>query len=77
MPDIIAVIPARAGSKRVPGKNHRKFCGKPIITYPISVLEETKIISRIIVSTDSPEIIQLLENSSTVEVFERSNRFKV
>lgn len=75
MPDIIAVIPARAGSKRIPGKNHKNFCGRPIITYPIRILEETEIISRIIVSTDSPEIIQLLENGSTVEVFERSNHF--
>lgn len=75
MPEIIAVIPARAGSKRIPGKNHKNFCGRPIITYPIRILEETEIISRIIVSTDSPEIIQLLENSSTVEIFERSNDF--
>lgn len=75
MPEIIAVIPARAGSKRIPGKNYKNFCGKPIITYPISVLEETKIISRIIVSTDSPEIVQLLASSSTTEIFERSNHF--
>lgn len=75
MPEIIAVIPARAGSKRIPGKNYKNFCGKPIIAYPISALEETKIISRIIVSTDSPEIIRLLANSSTTEVFERSNHF--
>jgi len=75
MREVIAVIPARAGSKRIPGKNYRNFCGKPIITYPISVLEQTKIISRIIVSTDSPEIVQLLANSPTTEIFERSNGF--
>lgn len=74
-PNIIALIPARAGSKRIPGKNHKNFCGKPIITYPIRALEEAKIISRIIVSTDSPEIIQLLARSSTTEIFERSNEF--
>ena len=53
---IIAIIPARAGSKRVPKKNFRDFCGKPMIAWTIEKLKQCKIIDEIIVSTDSLEI---------------------
>lgn len=75
MHEVIAFIPARAGSKRIPGKNHKNFCGKPIITYPIRALEESRNISHIIVSTDSPEVTKLVANSSKVEIFERSTSY--
>lgn len=55
-PSIIALIPARSGSKRVPGKNIRKLGGHPLIAYAIAGAINSYIFDRIIVSTDSPEI---------------------
>lgn len=54
--NIIAIIPARGGSKRIPDKNIRLFCGKPIISYSIDAANKSKIFDRIIVSTDSERI---------------------
>ena len=56
---IISVIPARAGSKRIPKKNIRSFLGKPIISYSIEAAKATKLFDRIIVSTDSQEIADI------------------
>jgi len=53
---IVAVIPARGGSKRIPGKNCRSFCGKPIIEYSIDAARQSSVFDRIIVSTDSEAI---------------------
>ena len=53
---IIAVIPARGGSKRIPRKNTRMFCGKPIIQYSIDAAVEAGVFDRIIVSTDCQQI---------------------
>lgn len=55
----VAIIPARGGSKRIPGKNIRDFCGKPIIAYPIETALHSGIFERVIVSTDSPEIANI------------------
>jgi len=52
----IAVIPARAGSKRIVQKNIRDFCGKPMIAYAIEVARLSGLFSRIVVSTDSEVI---------------------
>ena len=51
--NIIAIIPARGNSKRIPGKNYKNFNGKPIIVNTIKKLKKSKIFDRIIVSTDS------------------------
>lgn len=53
---MIAIIPARGGSKGVPGKNIRNLCGKPLITYTISAALKSKSIEKVIVTTDSLEI---------------------
>ena len=55
----VAVIPARGGSKRIPRKNIREFCGKPIIAWPIEVAKESKLFDHIIVSTDDEEIARV------------------
>ena len=60
--DALAIIPARAGSKRIPNKNIKPFCGKPMIAWPISVLQSSDLITDIIVSTDSEEIREITEN---------------
>ena len=52
----IAIIPARGGSKRIPRKNITRFCGKPIIAYSIEAAINSKLIDRVIVSTDDYEI---------------------
>src|SRR3984957_16242654 len=53
---IVAVIPARGGSKRIPHKNIRPFAGKPIIAYSIVAVQQCGLFDRIVVSTDDAEI---------------------
>jgi pseudaminic acid cytidylyltransferase len=55
----LAVIPARGGSKRVPGKNIRSLCGQPAIAYTIRAALESGVFERVVVSTDSEEIAQI------------------
>jgi CMP-N-acetylneuraminic acid synthetase len=50
----------RHSSERVPGKNHRLFCGKPLFTYILRSLSACPMISRIVVDTDSPTIKDVL-----------------
>ena len=52
----LAVIPARGGSKRIPRKNIKLFCGKPMIAWSIEAALQSECFDRIIVSTDDPEI---------------------
>lgn len=52
----LAVIPARGGSKRIPRKNIREFCGKPVIGWSIEAAIASGLFSRIVVSTDDLEI---------------------
>jgi len=54
--NIVAIIPARGGSKRIYKKNIRTFAGQPIISYSIKAARETNIFDKVIVSTDSLEI---------------------
>jgi len=53
---IVAIIPARGGSKRIPRKNIRDFCGLPMIAHSIICAKESAIFDKIIVSTDDLEI---------------------
>ena len=53
---ILAIIPARSGSKRIPNKNIRPFLGKPLIAYTIEQARGVSFIDRLIVDTDSPKI---------------------
>jgi pseudaminic acid cytidylyltransferase len=52
----LCVIPARGGSKRIPRKNIRDFCGKPMIAWSIEAAAESGCFDRIVVSTDDSEI---------------------
>ena len=56
---IIAIIPARGGSKRIPGKNIKLFAGKPIIAYTIAAARDSGLFERIIVSTDNEKIAEI------------------
>jgi pseudaminic acid cytidylyltransferase len=55
----IAVIPARAGSKRIPRKNIKEFCGKPMIGWAISAAKRSRLFDHIVVSTDDEYIAEL------------------
>ena len=56
MPSVIALIPARSGSERVPGKNIRPLAGHPLIAYAIATARQAGIFERVVCSTDSTEI---------------------
>ena len=58
---IIAIITARGGSKRIPRKNIKEFCGKPIIEYPINAALQSGIFDEVMVSTDSKEIAEIAQ----------------
>ena len=55
----IAVIPARGGSKRIPRKNIKDFCGKPMIAWSIEAAKTSGLFDHIIVSTDDVEIVEV------------------
>lgn len=58
---ILCVIPARAGSKGVPGKNIRPLAGRPLIAFAIAAAREAGCFVRVMVSTDGPEIAKAAE----------------
>lgn len=58
----LCVIPARGGSKRIPNKNIKTFCGKPIIAWSIQVALASKCFDKVIVSTDNKKIGNLAKN---------------
>jgi N-acylneuraminate cytidylyltransferase len=66
----LAVIPARGGSKGIPGKNIRYIAGKPLISHTIEQAQNAKHVGRVIVSTDSDEIA-LVSRKYGAEVIER------
>ena len=53
---VIAFIPVRSGSKSIPLKNIKNFCGKPLIYWNLYELEKCKRVDKIVVATDSSEI---------------------
>lgn len=56
---IVALIPARSGSKRLPGKNIKDFCGKPLIAWTIEAALKSKYIDSVVVSTDCSKIAEI------------------
>ena len=58
----LAIIPARGGSKRLPRKNVLDLCGKPLIAYSIEAGLKSKYISKVVVSSDDKEILQVSQN---------------
>lgn len=56
---LLALIPARGGSKGIPRKNIRLFCGKPLLQWSIDVALSTPRVDRVVVSTDDPEIAEV------------------
>ncbi|WP_294379596.1 pseudaminic acid cytidylyltransferase [uncultured Clostridium sp.] len=68
----IAIITARGGSKRIPRKNIKEFCGKPIIEYSIKAALESNIFDEVMVSTDDKEIADISIKAGACVPFFRS-----
>ena len=54
--EVLALIPARGGSKGIPRKNIKQFCGKPLMAWTIEEAKKSRYITRIVISTDDEEI---------------------
>ncbi|WP_293039277.1 MULTISPECIES: acylneuraminate cytidylyltransferase family protein [unclassified Moorena] len=74
-PTVVALIPARAGSKRVPGKNIRRLKGHPLIAYTIAAATQSQVFSAVIVSTDSEEVAEIARYYSAEVPFLRSPEY--
>ncbi|WP_448546802.1 acylneuraminate cytidylyltransferase family protein [Thalassotalea fusca] len=59
---ILAIVPARAGSKRLPGKNSKLLNGKPLIEWTLSAAQQSQYIDQVLVTTDCQEIASLSES---------------
>ncbi len=68
----IAIITARGGSKRIPRKNIKGFCGKPIIAYSIEAAKESNLFDEVMVSTDDEEIAAVAKDYGANVPFMRS-----
>lgn len=69
----VALIPARGGSKGIPGKNITNILGKPLIGYTIEVALESECINEIWVSSDSDDILKIATQYQEVNIHKRSN----
>jgi pseudaminic acid cytidylyltransferase len=72
--DLLAIIPARGGSKRIPRKNIKSFSGKPIISYSINAALRSGLFSEVMVSTDDKEISDIAIQYGASVPFKRSSR---
>lgn len=68
----VAIITARGGSKRIPRKNIRDFCGKPIMAYSIEAAKESGLFDEVMVSTDEEEIAEVARSYGADVPFLRS-----
>ena len=70
----IAIITARGGSKRIPKKNIKDFCGKPVIAYSIEAALKSGLFDEVMVSTDSEEIAEIARRYGANVPFMRSEK---
>lgn len=70
-PKILAIIPARGGSKGLPRKNIRKLAGKPLIAWTIAEAKKSKYINRLILSSEDDEIIEVAKQYGCEVPFKR------
>lgn len=68
----LAIITARGGSKRIPRKNIKDFCGKPILAYSIEAAVQSGLFEEVMVSTDDEEIAQIAKQYGAKVPFYRS-----
>jgi len=72
--NIIAIITARGGSKRIPKKNIKDFFGSPMLSYAINACKNANIFSEIMVSTDCAQIAQVAKDNGANVPFMRSSK---
>jgi pseudaminic acid cytidylyltransferase len=70
----LAIIPARGGSQRIPGKNIKDFLGKPIIAYSIETALKSGLFDEVMVSTDNKEIAEVAKKYGASVPFYRSQK---
>ncbi len=70
----IAIITARGGSKRIPRKNIKEFCGKPILAYSVGAAVASGVFDCVMVSTDDPEIADIAKKYGAEVPFYRSGK---
>lgn len=70
----VAIITARGGSKRIPHKNIKEFCGKPILAYSIEAALASGVFDRVMVSTDDEEIAEVARKYGAEVPFLRSEK---
>lgn len=70
----VAIITARGGSKRIPRKNIKQFCGKPILAYSVEAALQSEVFDRVMVSTDDEEIAEVAKRYGASVPFYRSER---
>ena len=75
MKNILGIIPARQGSKRMPGKNKKLLNGKPLITYSFASAKESLLLNKIIVSTNDLDIISIAEEHGIEVPFVRPEKY--
>ncbi len=63
---VVAIIPARGGSKGIPDKNLREVGGLPLVRWPINAARQSKLIDVVYVSTDDPRIADIAQHGATV-----------
>lgn len=71
MSKILGIIPARAGSKRLPGKNKRLFDGKPLIQHIMEASLKSKRITNLVVNTDDEDILRMASDYEGIEFMKR------
>ena len=70
----VAIITARGGSKRIPHKNIKEFCGKPIVAYSIEAALASGLFDRVMVSSDDEEIAEVARKYGAEVPFLRSEK---
>ena len=75
MTEILAIIPARGGSKGIPRKNIRDFAGYPLIAWSIAAAKQSELVTRVIVSTDDEEIASVARECGAETPFLRPPEF--
>src|SRR5215212_3193924 len=75
MTDILALVPARGGSKGIPRKNIRSFAGYPLIAWSIAAAKQSGLVTRVIVSTDDEEIAAVARELGAEAPFLRPAEF--
>mgnify|MGYP005753256663 CR=1 FL=1 len=69
--DIVAIVPARSGSKRLPRKNVLPLAGKPLIQWTLDVAKESSVIDLTVVTSDDEEILEIADRNEGVKSFRR------